>query len=73
MLDNKADVDLPGSLRETALIKAARGRHAGVVALLIERGADIDATDASGTTALDIAKRTDQSAIVAMLTKASTK
>jgi ankyrin repeat protein len=57
LLDNKADIDLPGVLRETALIKATRGRHNSVVKLLLERGASADETDASGTTALEIAQR----------------
>lgn len=57
LLDHKADIDLPGVLRETALIKATRGRHNNVVKLLLERGASVDETDASGTTALEIAQR----------------
>jgi ankyrin repeat protein len=57
LLDHKADIDLPGALGETALIKATRGRHNSVVKLLIERGASVEETDASGTTALEIAQR----------------
>lgn len=73
LLDHKADVNLPGALRESPLIKAARARHASVVGLLIDRGADIEDTDSSGATALDIAKANNQPAIVALLTKASKK
>jgi ankyrin repeat protein len=57
LLDHKADIDLPGALRETALIKAARARHNDVVKLLLERGASIEETDASGATAAEIAQR----------------
>jgi ankyrin repeat protein len=64
---------LPGALREGALIKATRARHASVVGLLIERGADLEETDSSGATALDIAKANNQPAIAALLTKASKK
>jgi ankyrin repeat protein len=40
---------------------------------LIERGADLEDTDSSGATALDIAKANNQTAIAALLTKASKK
>lgn len=57
LLDQKADIDLPGALRETALIKATRAHQNDVIKLLIERGASIEETDASGATALEIAQR----------------
>jgi ankyrin repeat protein len=57
LLHQKADIDLPGALRETALIKAARGRHNDVVKLLLDRGASREETDGSGATALEIAER----------------
>jgi hypothetical protein len=41
---------------ETALVRAVRFGHAPIVKLLIERGANVDARDARGATALDIAK-----------------
>jgi len=56
LLDHKADIDLPGALRETALIKATRALHKDVVKLLLERGADTEETDSSGATPLDIAQ-----------------
>ena len=56
LLDHKADIDLTGSLRETALIKATRARHTGIVKLLLERGASTEETDSAGVTALDIAQ-----------------
>ncbi|NOT39900.1 MAG: ankyrin repeat domain-containing protein [Alphaproteobacteria bacterium] len=57
LLDRKADVDLPGALRETALIKATRAHHNDVIRLLLERGANTDDTDSAGATALEIAQR----------------
>ncbi len=57
LLDQKADIDLPGALRETALIKATRAHHNDVIKLLLERGASAEETDASGATALEIAQR----------------
>lgn len=57
LLDHKADIDLPGALRETALIKATRAHHNDVVKLLLEHGASAEETDASGATALEIAQR----------------
>jgi ankyrin repeat protein len=57
LLDHKANIDLPGALRETALIKATRAHHNEIIKLLLERGANTDDTDATGTTALEIAER----------------
>lgn len=57
LLDHKAEIDLPGALRETALIKATRGRHNDVVKLLLDRGANRDETDSAGTIAVEIAER----------------
>jgi ankyrin repeat protein len=75
LLDHKAEIDLPGALRETALIKAARGHHNEVVKLLLERGADRDETDASGATAPEIAERAGWKDTVALFQtkKATTK
>jgi ankyrin repeat protein len=69
LLDHKADIDLPGALRETALIKAVRGRHNDIVRLLLERGADRDQTDSAGATALDIAQSSGWTDTVALLKK----
>lgn len=57
LLDHKADIDLPGALRETALIKATRAHNNDVVKLLLERGSNVDETDSSGATAAEIAQR----------------
>jgi len=73
LLDHKAGINEPGELRETALIKAARFQRAEVVKLLVERGADLDETDPTGATALDIAERNGSSAIVSLLKKAKPK
>ena len=62
-----------GSLRESALIKATRARHPDIVALLLDRGADIEETDSSGATALDIAEATNQPAIAALLKKKASR
>lgn len=66
LLDHKADIDLTGALRETALIKATRALHKDVVKLLLERGADAEETDSSGATALDIAQASGHEDLVAL-------
>lgn len=70
LLDKHADVDLPGSTHETALIKAVRMKHKETAKLLIERNAKVDETDATGTTALEIAERNNMKDIVDLLKKA---
>ena len=40
----------------TALIKAASKGHAAIVSMLLEKGADIEAKDLEGRTALDVTK-----------------
>lgn len=67
LLDHKADIDLTGSLRETALIKATRARHTGIVKLLLERGASTEETDSAGVTALDIAQASGRKDLEALL------
>lgn len=66
LLDQKADIDLPGALRETALIKATRAQHKDVVKLLLERGASTEETDSSGATPLDIAQASGHEDLVAL-------
>ena len=76
LLDHKAQIDQPGALRETALIKATRSHHNDVVKLLLERGADREETDASGATSAEIAERAGWKDTVALFTttkKAKTK
>jgi uncharacterized protein len=73
LLDHKANINEPGSLRETALIKAVRFQRNEVVKLLVERGADIEETDSTGATALDIAERSGSSVMVGILKKAKSK
>lgn len=73
LLDHKADIDEPGELRETALIKAARFQRNEIVKVLVERGADLDETDPTGATALEIAERNGSSGTVAILKKVKSK
>jgi ankyrin repeat protein len=73
LLDHKADIDEPGALRETALIKAVRLQRIEVVKLLLDRGADREETDAGGATAMEIAERNGSTAIVNLLKKAKPK
>ena len=73
LLDHKADINEPGELRETALIKAARFQRNEVVKLLVERGADLDEADPTGATALEIAERNGSSVIAGILKKAKPK
>lgn len=73
LLDHKADIDEPGALRETALIKAVRLQRAEIVRLLVERGANLEETDAGGASALEIAERNGSSVIVNLLKKAKSK
>lgn len=75
LLDHKADVDLTGALRETALIKATRALHKDVVKLLLERGANVDETDTSGATARDIAQASGRKDLEALFStkKATSK
>lgn len=75
LLDHNADIDLPGALRETALIKATRALHMDVVKLLLERGANAEETDTSGATALDIAQASGRKDLQALFStkKATSK
>ena len=73
LLDHKADINEPGALRETAIIKAVRLQRIEIVKLLVDRGADLDETDAGGATAVEIAERNGSSAIVSLLKKAKPK
>jgi ankyrin repeat protein len=69
LLDHKADIDEPGALRETAIIKAARAQRVEVAKLLVERGANLDETDSTGATALDIATASGSKDLIAALKK----
>ena len=59
---NAADVD-----GMTALMFAAREGHEAVARLLLERGAEPQATDKKGKTAADLAAAKGQTALVALL------
>lgn len=69
LLDHKADIDEPGALRETAIIKAARFQRVEVAKLLVERGANLDETDSAGATAVEIAQRSGSKELIAALKK----
>lgn len=73
LLDHKADIDQTGALRETALIKAVRSMRIDVTKLLVERGANVEETDSTGATPLDIAQRNGSSELVGILKKATSK
>ena len=60
---NKVD-----SERRTALMCAARGRHEAVVRLLLEKGADLEAKDSNGLTALQVASKKGHIAVMQLLT-----
>ena len=62
------EIDAPGGeTASTALILAAGTGHMGVAALLIAKGADVNARDASGATALTVASRAGHQALVELL------
>ena len=69
LLDHQARVDVltPGNYDETPLITAAENGHKAMVELLLERGADINAKDKRGMTALHLAAQHGFQAVVETL------
>jgi ankyrin repeat protein/tetratricopeptide (TPR) repeat protein len=69
LLDHQARVDVlsPGNYDETPLITAAENGHKAMVELLLERGADINAKDKRGMTALHLAAQHGFQAVVEAL------
>ena len=60
----RSTLDIRGNDRETPLHSAVQGHHATATALLLERGADVNARDSSSATPLHLAaeaERTDLS------------
>ena len=74
MLENGIDVNVKdASFGHTALIVAARKGHRQIVELLLAKGADVNATDNYGNTALGWARKTsraDSETVVNMLKQA---
>jgi ankyrin repeat protein len=52
---------------ESALHRAVKGGHEAVVALLLEKGADMSLEDANGKTALDVARELEKDSMVRLL------
>ena len=52
---------------ESALHKAIKGGHEAVVALLLEKGADVNLQDANGKTCLDLARELGKDSILRLL------
>src|SRR6185503_87426 len=68
LLDHGAKPNLD-SVAEYPLHAAARANHKAIVELLLDRGADLSITDVEGRTALDMAKQSNSSDLVAILRK----
>jgi len=62
-------VNFAGSDGMTPLMVAASAGHADVVGYLIENGADVKRKNKKGQTAVDLAKKKGNKAIVKLLTK----
>jgi hypothetical protein len=56
LLDNRADPSMANKQGKTALMRATRQGRLIIAALLVKHGADIEAEDSFGKTALDIAR-----------------
>jgi ankyrin repeat protein len=69
LLKAGAHVNAATSQQETALMRAARLGHKGMVEVLLAAGADIQAKNIQGETALDIARNYGYEDIVYLLQK----
>ena len=67
LLDGGADVNVRDAQGRTALMVAAWGGAADVVAILLQHHADLDARDAHGATALGMARRARQREVARLL------
>ncbi len=70
MLERSVPVDLRDRNGRTLLMMAAENGHRETVKLLLERGANPNATSALGETVLDCAKRSNDAEIVALIEQA---
>ena len=72
LLDKGADINAKviGAFGDTALMNAVVSGDTNVIELLLARGADINGVDADGETALGMARRMGNAAIVRLLKKA---
>ena len=57
----------------TALMSAALNGHAGVVKVLLDKGADVNVKDISGRTALKYAESKDHQDVIELLKKAGAR
>lgn len=69
LLDAGVPVDLRTSKGETLLMLAAAGNHPETVQLLLEKGANPQATDADGVTALGHARAAGAEDTIALLSQ----
>ncbi|MBW7471878.1 ankyrin repeat domain-containing protein [Marinobacter sp. M216] len=69
LLDAGVPVDIRTSNGETLLMLAAAGNHADTVQLLLEKGANPEATDVDGTTALGHARAAGAQDTIAKLSQ----
>ena len=67
LLAADCSVDLPANNGVTPLMDAAQSNHAGTVKLLLEAGADKNAQDVEGETALSTAAENGCEAVVEVL------
>jgi ankyrin repeat protein len=72
LIDNGADIHAVNKWKETPLfICGLKNGSAEIAKLLIEKGADINTQDVDGNTVLDMAKKTDNEAVLKLLTELS--
>jgi ankyrin repeat protein len=73
LLEDRNGIDARDADGRTALMLAVLHRHSDAVDALLAHGADPNAADAHGTTPLQTAEATDQSAVAAALRRAGAR